>query len=71
MIQCKICHVAVADWAWQPCGPGTVMTFTTLGSHYRGYPVVKVCDWCKRRVQLQKTGHFQFRWRGHERVAEW
>ncbi len=75
MIRCKVCsprHKArEADWAWQPCGPGIVMTFTVLGSHYQGYPVVKVCDSCKRKLQASKTGRFNFLWRGYERIAEW
>ncbi len=70
-LRCRICRVERAEWAWQPCGPGIVMCFMLLGSHYRGYPVVKVCDSCKRKLQTSKTGRFNFLWRGHERIAEW
>lgn len=42
-----------AVWGWQPFGPDfdNRLTFTTLGSHYRGFPVIKVCDECKRKIE--------------------
>ena len=38
---------AEAIWAWQPFGPDENPTScTTLGNHYRGFPVIKICDMC-------------------------
>lgn len=52
MAKCKICKSRDAEWSWQPFGPGeTSNLFATPGSHYRGFPVVKVCDDCKRNYQ--------------------
>jgi hypothetical protein len=49
---CNVCHTGVPSWAWQPFGPGkTPDTFTLLGSHYRGFTVVAVCDDCKNAYQ--------------------
>ena len=50
MAKCKFCGAA-AGWSWQPNGPGEVLTFTTLGSHYRGFAVIKVCDACKAQIE--------------------
>ena len=35
-----------ATWAWQPFGPSDTApgSFTSLGWHYRGFPVIKLCD---------------------------
>jgi uncharacterized protein YlaI len=48
--KCKICKQREAIWACQPYGPDEDTTFTTLGSHYRGFLVVAVCDECKERI---------------------
>lgn len=63
MPKCNCCIYQTTDnqavWAWQPFGPGGVAdTFTTLGSHYRGYPVVKVCDGCKKKLQSGESVKF-------------
>lgn len=42
--KCQRCKVRPAVWAVQNIA-GEV-SVTTLGSHYRGFPVVKVCDEC-------------------------
>lgn len=48
MAKCQLCKTKEAIWAWQPDGPGEdEYTFTALGHHYRGFPVVKVCEPCK------------------------
>lgn len=61
MKRCQVCRdrrprpeqAEVAEWAWQPLGPGEKVaeTFATLGSFYRGFPVINVCDSCKTRIQ--------------------
>ena len=46
--RCEICKEREAIWAMQYVGEDTP-TFSTLGSHYRGFRVVKVCDECKEK----------------------
>ena len=45
--KCQICRKREAEWAMQYIGEDTP-TFSTLGSHYRGFKVVKVCDECMK-----------------------
>lgn len=69
-MKCQACHEQAAEWAWQPFGPNeSPDSFMALGSHYRGFPVVKVCDMCKSAFQ---TGDFivHFSYKGHRFVAE-
>lgn len=48
MSKCQCCKEEEALFAWQPFGPDdNPASYTTLGSHYRGFPVIKVCFWCK------------------------
>lgn len=49
--KCETCHAQEAIWAWHPFGPGEDHCFTTLGSHYRGWIVIKVCDECKNQIE--------------------
>lgn len=68
-MKCHACHQEEAQWAWQPFGPGTTPnSFQLLGSHYRGFPVVKVCSTCKSAFQ---TGDFvvRFTYKGHRFIA--
>lgn len=56
MPRCQVCKLGnEALWAWQPFGPSDDWTaaFVTLGSHYRGFPVVKVCDACRQMIKTQ------------------
>ena len=47
-MKCQICKNAPAEWAWQPFGPHDgPLSFALLGGHYRGFPVIKVCGFCK------------------------
>jgi hypothetical protein len=69
-MKCHACHQEEAQWAWQPFGPDeTPESFQLLGSHYRGFPVVKVCSTCKSAFQ---TGDFvvRFTYKGHRFVAK-
>jgi len=63
MSKCQVCKVNQAEWAWQPFGPGeSVLSFTAIGWHYRGFPVVKVCDECKRTIEIgARTVSFRYR----------
>jgi len=49
MSKCQLCKTDPAEWAMQYIGEDTP-TFTTLGSHYRGFRVTKVCDHCKQSL---------------------
>lgn len=46
MRKCEICGEREAAWAVQFVSDETP-TFTLLGSHYRGYRLLRVCDACK------------------------
>jgi len=48
--KCAICRHARTIHAFQPFGPDDKPLFTALGSHYRGFPVIPVCDECKQRI---------------------
>ena len=48
---CRFCNRR-AEWAWQPFGPDeSAFLFTSLGNHYRGFDVLKVCDYHKERIE--------------------
>ena len=69
-MKCQACKEQEASWAWQPWGPSeTPDSFMMLGSHYRGFPIVKVCASCKSAFQ---TGDFPvaFTYKGHKYIAE-
>ena len=66
-MNCQHCHQYSAEWAWQPFGPDdSILSFTLLGSHYRGFPVLKVCDNCKLTVESEVMF---FSYRGHDYIA--
>ena len=48
---CQICRRNPADLAWQPYGPDDSKLLTRLGSHYRGFPVFKVCEVCAEQIR--------------------
>lgn len=64
--KCQCCKQEYAVDAWQPFGPSeTVDCFTGIGSHYRGFPVIKVCDACHTKIsqavhESDKYGGFHF-----------
>ncbi len=62
-MKCQVCARNDVEWSWQPAGPGEdARCFTLPGSHYRGFPVVKVCDHCKQRIEYGKTLlHFMYK----------
>lgn len=61
-MKCKVCKQE-AEWAWQPFGPSddTRTSFTSLGWHYRGFPVVKTCDECKKKFEQGETLTFTYK----------
>jgi len=51
-----------ATWAWQPFGPAEdSRCVTTLGNHYRGFPVIKICDDCYRDLDNGHTLVFTYK----------
>jgi hypothetical protein len=69
-MKCQACHEQQAEWAWMPFGPDeSPDSFSLLGSHIRGFPVVKVCSSCKQAFQ---SGDFvvKFQYKGHDFIAE-
>lgn len=69
-MKCQACKEQVAEWAWQPFGPSeSPDSFALLGSHYRGFPVVKVCGSCKSAFQSGDVQVF-FSYKGHQFVGE-
>ena len=62
MRKCQSCRKGEALWAWQPFGPDeSLQSFTALGSHYRGFPVITICDECKGKVQSRHDVAFTYR----------
>ncbi len=71
MTKCAICKTEEAIWAWQPFGPDPdpVGTFAGLGNHYRGFPVIKVCELC--RIEIRKDGtHVEFDHKGTHYIMD-
>ena len=61
-MKCQICKQKERDWSWQPFGPDeSALTFALPGSHYRGFPVIGVCDWCKAKIERKEAVSFQYR----------
>lgn len=67
MSKCQGCKQEGAEWAWQPFGPGEKATFCFLGSHYRGFPVIKVGDKCKESIE---AGRYSFEYRGEAYIVQ-
>lgn len=58
---CQVCKGFYPSWAWQPWGPDADgLSFTTLGSHYRGFPIVKVCEGCREAINEGQTVEFTY-----------
>lgn len=69
-MKCQICKEQEVAYAWQPFGPNeTPDSYTLIGSHYRGFPVIKACSSCKMAFQ---SGDFpvKFEYQGHHFVGE-
>lgn len=57
------------EWAWQPFGPDqSVMCFSRLGHHYRGFPVVKVTE--EQRKTIRAGSRFEFKYKTKRYIAE-
>lgn len=53
MSKCQVCKVDEAVYAYQPFGPDPEphKWMACLGSHYRGFPVIKVCEFCENTIE--------------------
>lgn len=58
--RCQICKTNHAEYAWQP-ELGTRANFYLLGSHIRGFMVVKVCDHCCQEIKSGKEISFRYK----------
>lgn len=67
--KCQICKTNPVEMAWQPFGPDEDgrRALTMLGSHYRGFPVVKVCDSCADGV---RDGAVEFEYKGKRYIQD-
>jgi len=62
MSKCRVCKLSEAEWAWQPFGPDEgIGSFALLGNHYRGFPVVKICEQCKDDIQAGLPMEFEYK----------
>ena len=73
-MKCQICRNDEATWSWQPWGPhGGPLSFALKGGHYKGWPAVKLCQFCKRvRIEnIQESGvPLRFQFKGQEYVFD-
>lgn len=64
-MKCQACERKQypVTWAWQPFGPDDDIeqSFVLPGSHYRGFPVIKLCTSCKYAVQHEHKLSFSYR----------
>lgn len=63
-MKCQLCkQVAEITASWQPFGPDeSIRCLTAPGSHYRGFPVLKVCQDCEQAISSgQRIPSFEFR----------
>ena len=63
--RCNICNILTCHLlSWQPFGPNQDATessaFTCAGAHYRGFPVIKVCEVCMESILEERFGHFTY-----------
>lgn len=67
-MKCQLCKNEVAVTAWQPFGPAENCrngdAFVALGSHHRGFPVIKICHDCSGEIQNGENIAFEYG-RGH------
>jgi hypothetical protein len=69
-MKCQICREQESEWAWQPFGPNdNPATYALLGSHYRGFPVVKVCILCKSAF-LAGDFEVRFEYKGFKYIGK-
>lgn len=62
MATCQLCRnpKISAAWAWQPFGPkDSVICFTPVGSHYAGFPAIKICDDCYQDIIHSPDGVYR------------
>lgn len=67
MSNCQVCHHDPAIHAWQPFGPDSTSFLAEMGWHYRGFPVIKVCEECA--MIIRRRGVIEFTYRGQRYIA--
>jgi hypothetical protein len=68
MNKCRVCKEQMIQWAWQPLGPGKDNdTFMLPGHHYRGFPVLGICDSCKQNIA--RGGEVKYTYKGQQYIA--
>lgn len=69
MSKCQCCECDDATYAYQPFGPDESphTAMTELGSHYRGFPVIKVCSVCHDAIR--KGTPMEFTYKGKRYIA--
>lgn len=62
MAKCQVYPPLPAVYAWQPFGPAEdIYTITELGSHYRGFPVIKISEAAYAAIQGEQTVEFTYK----------
>lgn len=52
MAKCAVTKTDEVEWYWQPFGPDEgINCFTLPGNHYRGFPVIKIGQAAKERIE--------------------
>ena len=63
-MKCQMCREHDAVTSWQPFGPAENCrdgdAFMAFGSHYRGYPVMKICEDCQGMIQNGENISFEY-----------
>lgn len=64
MAKCQTCDGECWDfYAFQPFGPDQQphKNMTEPGSHYRGFPVIKICPECHDRIRRGASAEFTYK----------
>lgn len=62
MIKCQIYPCDEALWAFQPFGPSeNIAHMAMLGSHYRGFPVIKIGDEARQMIEAGREVQFTYK----------
>jgi len=66
MTKCVICgrNGNDTDWIWQPFGPAEdANCFTLPGSHYRGFPAIRICSYHRNAFLRGHDFVFRFKYK--------
>lgn len=68
MRKCAFCQEREAELMCQPFGPAVNITYTTIGSHYRGFVAFPICRNCQE--DLDGGESLKVMYRGKEVIIE-